>query len=208
VADWVTISSLATAGGTFALAVTTYAAVRSGNRTARAAERSLLAELRPLLVPSSPDDAPVRANFADGVSVTAPGESAGVEIVDGRIYLALSLRNVGPGIGVLHGGAVYPARRTAEVDHTPLDEFHRLTRDLYIAPGKVGFWQIAFRDRTPEREAIRAAIERGIFGVEVLYGDYEGGQRVISRFGVVRDETGHWVVSAVRHWQVDRRDPR
>lgn len=44
-ADWVTISALATAGGTLALAGATYGAVRSGNRAARAAELSMLAQL-------------------------------------------------------------------------------------------------------------------------------------------------------------------
>src|ERR1039457_6034019 len=41
-ADWVTISSLATAGGTLVLAVATFSSVRSANRSARVAERSLL----------------------------------------------------------------------------------------------------------------------------------------------------------------------
>jgi hypothetical protein len=52
VADWVVISSLATAGGTLGLAATTYASVRSANRAARTAEQSMLAELRPLLIES------------------------------------------------------------------------------------------------------------------------------------------------------------
>jgi hypothetical protein len=207
VADWVAISSLATAGGTLALAGTTFLSVRSANRAARVAELSLLAALRPLLVQSSPDDPPVRAGFYDGVTVTAPPESAGIEIVDGRIYIVVSLRNVGPGIAVLHGGVVYPDRRRGADDHTPLDDFHLLTRDIYIPPGKTGFWQIALRDYTPEREAMRSAIEGDGFGLEILYGDYEGGQRVISRFGVVRDGDG-WTLSAVRHWQLDRAAPR
>ena len=38
-ADWVTISSLATAGGTLVLAVATFSSVRSANRSARVAER-------------------------------------------------------------------------------------------------------------------------------------------------------------------------
>jgi hypothetical protein len=88
VADWVAISSLATAGGTLALAGTTYTSVRSSNRSARSAERSLLAELRPLLIQSSPDDAEQRIGFTDGVFVTAPGGTAGVEVVDGRAPLA------------------------------------------------------------------------------------------------------------------------
>jgi hypothetical protein len=207
-ADWVTISALATAGGTLALAGATYGAVRSGNRAARAAELSLLTQLRPLLIQSSPGDPPLRAGFVDGVGVTAPGEGAGVEIVDRRVYLALSLRNVGPGIAVLHGGYVYSERLTASSDHAPLGEFRRLSRDIYIPPGKIGFWQTAFRDPSPERDAITAGIVAGTFGVDVLYGDYEGGQRVISRFGVVRNDDGAWIVSAARHWQVDRSDPR
>ena len=40
--DWVSVSSIATAAATFVLALATFASVRSGNRTARAAERSLL----------------------------------------------------------------------------------------------------------------------------------------------------------------------
>jgi hypothetical protein len=52
VTDWPTISQLATAGATLLLAVCTYASVRSANRAARTAERSLLAGLRPLLLAS------------------------------------------------------------------------------------------------------------------------------------------------------------
>jgi len=37
-ADWVTISSLATAGGTLVLAAGTFASVRSANRASRVAE--------------------------------------------------------------------------------------------------------------------------------------------------------------------------
>jgi hypothetical protein len=208
VADWVAISSLATAGGTLALAGTTYASVRSANRAARAAEVSMLAALRPLLLPSSADDPAQRIGFVDGVGVTAPGGCAGVEVVDGRVYLGLSLRNVGTGIAVLHGARFYPERRPGD-QHAPLEEFRRLNRDLYIAPGKLGFWQGAYRDDAdPDREVALDSIERGEFGVDVLYGDYEGGQRVVTRFGCLREEDGRWQLAAGRHWQIDRQDPR
>jgi hypothetical protein len=55
-ADWVTISSLATAGGTLVLAAATFASVRSGNRSARIAERALQVGMRPLLTPSRLED--------------------------------------------------------------------------------------------------------------------------------------------------------
>jgi hypothetical protein len=168
----------------------------------------MLAALRPLLLPSGIDDPPQRIGFADGVGVTAPGGGAGVAVVEGRVYLGLSLRNVGTGIAVLHGARFYPERRPGE-QPAPLDEFRRLTRDLYIPPGKVGFWQGAFRDEDDrEREIALAAIESGEFGIDVLYGDYEGGQRVVTRFGCQRDEDGAWSAAAGRHWQIDRDDPR
>jgi hypothetical protein len=66
VADWVTISALATAGGTLVLAGATFASVRSANRSSRVAERSLLATQRPLLMPSRLQDDPQKVGFADG----------------------------------------------------------------------------------------------------------------------------------------------
>jgi hypothetical protein len=206
-ADWVTISALATAGGTLVLAGTTYASVRSANRAARVAELSLLAGLRPLLVPSSDEDAPVRVGFADSVSVTAPGGGIGVEVIDGRLYLAITLRNVGPGLGVLYGGYVHDHRAGAREDHPPLDEFRRLLLDLYVPPGKIGYWQIAFREDDERREELLVALERGQFSIDLLYGDYEGGQRVVSRYGVFQDD-GQRRLRVVRHWQVDRANPR
>ena len=197
-ADWVTISALATAGGTLVLAGTTYASVRSANRAARVAETSLLAGLRPLIMQSAPDDRALEAGFMDGVTVSVPG---------GRLYIAISLRNVGPGIGVLHGGFVYGDRRRASDARAPLEAFRMLSRDLYIPPGKIGFWQIAYRDENEGREEILEAVRAGRFTVDVLYGDYEGGQRVVSRFGVFR-EGDAWTLSVVRHWQIDRPNPR
>ena len=204
------ISSLATAGGTLALAVTTYASVRSANRAARTAELSLLAAMRPLLVESFDDDRALRVNFKDIAGINVPGGGAAVEIIDDRVYLVISLRNVGTGIAVLHGGHVYPDRRSATVDHAPLEEFRTLMRDLYVPPGDVGFWQIAYRaggEDEEERAGLLAAIEGGYISVELLYGDYEGGQRVVSRYGIVREERG-WRVTTIRHWQIDRSEVR
>jgi hypothetical protein len=205
VADWVTISALATAGGTLVLAGTTYASVRSANRAARVAELSLLAGLRPLLIQSAEDDPTERVPFADGVAVDVPGGGAAVDVVDGRVYIALSLRNVGPGIGVLHGGYVREIQRGND-EHAPLDDFRRLIRDLYLPPGKLGYWQIAFRD-DPRTDEVRALVNSGRFSVELLYGDYEGGQRVVTRFGVSLDGD-RWNIAVARHWQVDRPNPR
>ena len=64
-ADWVTISALASAGGTLVLAGVTVASVRSANRAARVAEQSLLAAQRPLLIPSRTEDPAVKAGFQE-----------------------------------------------------------------------------------------------------------------------------------------------
>lgn len=49
------------------------------------------------------------------------------------------------------------------------------------------------------------------FTVELLYGDHEGGQRTISRFGMIpyrNDEGVLWYPTVSLHWNLDRPDPR
>ena len=207
-ADWVTISALATAGGTLVLALATFASVRSANRAARVAERSLLAGLRPLLVPSRLDDTPQKVTFVEGLFLVAPGGAAVAEANDGAVLLAATLRNVGAGIAVLHGWHFYPELVTAP-EHLAPDEFTRFTRDIFIAPGEVGFWQGTFREpsATAFAEARRAVEAHESWTIEVLYGDAEGGQRMISRYAMLAREDG-WLASAGRHWYVDRDGPR
>jgi len=206
--DWVAISSLATAGGTLALAVTTYLSVRSANQAARTAERSLLAGLRPLIVESLESDPIQRVNFMDQRGIVTPGGGAAVQVIEDRIYVVLSLRNVGPGIGVLYGGRLYAERRGFSTE-PELAAFTMLSRDIYIPPGKIGFWQIAYRDnQDADYDPMLQAIERGEFMADILYGDYEGGQRIVTRYVVLRDESGEWRESTVRHLQIDRTDPR
>jgi len=209
--DWVAVSGIATAGATLVLALATFAAVRSGNRTARVAEQTLLASLRPLLVPTRPESPPQKVGFADNRWFRVPGSGGVAEVGDGSIYLAIGVRNAGSGIAVMHGWYLRPERELGEVEHADLDDFRRLTRDLYVAPGDDGFWQGALRDPAePLYAETRAAIEeRRPMRVEILYGDHELGQRSISLFSLTpRSEGGGWVASVARHWNIDRPDPR
>ena len=206
-----TISALATAGGTLVLAAATFSSVKSANRAARVAERSLLANLRPLLLPSKLDDSPQKVGFADDKWLMIPGGQGAAEISPEAIYLAMALRNVGTGIAVLHGWRFYPERLLGgDQPPTAVDDFTRLTRDLYVPVGDVGFWQGAFRDpAAPEFvEAGAALTARQPVMIDLLYGDTEGGQRVISRYAMVPRTDGGWLVNAGRHWNVDRDDPR
>src|SRR3954469_23110338 len=116
-ADWVTISSLATAGGTMVLAVATFAAVRSSNRSARIAEASLHEQRRPILSHSRLDDSDQKIGFADEHRVHVAGGRAEAEHREGSEYLAMSLRNVGAGIAVLHGWYLWQEQRVGRQEH-------------------------------------------------------------------------------------------
>ncbi len=210
-ADWVTISSLATAGGTLVLAVATFSSVRSSNRSARVAELALLAGLRPVLIPSREDDAVERVRFGDDHRLTVPGHGGTIELADGNIYMAMALRNGGTGLAVLHGWRAEQLSRELINDAPDVADFRRQSRDLYIPAGYTGFWQGAIRDRDdPSYEQLRAAAQAGErVTVDLLYGDHEGGQRTIARFGIGNDgEENQARAEVVRYWNVDRDDPR
>lgn len=208
-ADWVTISALATAGGTLVLAVATFSSVRSANRAARAAERSLLAGLRPVLMPSRLQDPPQKVSFADEHWVKVDGGHASFEVSPQAIYLVINVRNAGAGLAVLHGWFFTPERLTSS-EHRPVSEFRRLTRDIYVPAGDTGFWQGAFRDPNEPIFAVArdAATAQRAVSIDLLYGDHEGGQRMISRFALLPAPNGSWLAVVGRHWNLDRANPR
>jgi len=209
-ADWATIASLATAGGTLVLAVATYASVRSSNRSAQASERALSAAIRPVLVASKLQDPFEKVGFMDRRWFKVEGGRAVAEATDDAIYLVMSVRNVGPGLAVLDRWHLL-IDRSAERDHPPLEEFRRLTRDIYVPPGDIGFWQGAIREADdPMFAATKAAIADGTpLTIDVLYADHEGGQRTITRFGLLPGGEGQQRLCVVsRHWNLDRSDPR
>ncbi len=127
-------------------------------------------------------------NASPGERPTAPGEIT-------------SLANHEGNVGNEH---------TSEQSHPPLADFHRLTRDTYLAAGDIGFWQGSLRDPLDDEFAqVRKAIDdRALMTVDLLYSDYEGGQRVISRFGLLPRQDGTWLPAPSRHWNLDRDDPR
>jgi hypothetical protein len=216
-ADWVTISSLATAGGTLVLAVATFSSVKSANRSARVAELALLVGQRPLLIPSHEDDLPERVRFGDEVILTVPGHGGALHFEEGGLYMAIALRNGGNGLAVIHGWRAGPrqaqmlAGEASAMEMPAVRDFRRQQRDLYIPAGETGFWQGAIRDREDsEFAALKAAIrERQPVMIDILYSDHEGGQRAITRFTVFDwPEVEGERAEALRYWNVDRDDPR
>jgi predicted Rdx family selenoprotein len=212
-ADITTIAELGTAGGTLILAIATFGSVRSANRAARVAERSLQIGLRPLLVESRREDPPEPAMFGSG-KVLMPGNGLATVERDGDdIAMAIPLRNVGAGMAVLHGWHIVGGwQRQRQEVHPELDEFRQQLRDLYVPPSDTGFWQASIRGPDDKyRSAVEAALgnEEEGFSVFLLYGDHEGGQRTISRFGLrPHGEEGRWYCSETRHWSLEGTDPR
>lgn len=223
VADWVTISALATAGGTLALAGATYAAVRSSNRSARVAELALREQRRPVLVHSRDEDPPQPAGFVDGRWAHIPGGGAMLETGDGAVYAAASLRNVGTGIAVMQGwlpteiegaepGSILAFQQSvATADPPDAFGFRPLKRDQYIAPGDVGVWQGTIRDAADpwfDKLVVAAGERRGV-SIYLLYTDQIGDQRTISHFALLPSaDDDHWIVAASRHWYLDAPGPR
>lgn len=209
--NWATVSSIVTGAATLVLAVATFAAVRSSNRSARVAEAALQEQRRPVLANSRFDDPVQKIMFVEGHWIKAEGGCASVEHIDGTVFLGANLRNVGSGIGVCQAWTVHGEQRTISSmpSHAPLEQFRLQTRDLYIPSGDVGMWQGALRDPDdPRRESVARAIDAGeSITVELLYTDQIGQQRTITRFALV--PTGErWLISVARHWYLDWDGPR
>jgi hypothetical protein len=189
-ADWPTIASLATAGGTLVLAVATFSSVRAGQRSTRIAERSteiaeraLLIGIRPLLVPSRATDPPETVRFVDGRRVSVAGGRAAVERDGENHYSVIPLRNVGNGLAVLQSWHIAGLQPRPDTEHPKPEELRPQTLDLYVPAGDTGFWQGAVREPDdPFREGLQDASLTGeMLTIDLLYGDHEGGQRTISR---------------------------
>jgi hypothetical protein len=191
--DWATVADLATAGGTLVLAVATFASVRSANRSARTAEVARKAGMRPIMMNSRLQDPVQKVAFADQKWLAIPGGGGAAEATDDAVYLAISLRNAGTGMGILHSWRVTSVVERGLVPRPSLAEFTAQTRDMYVAASDSGFWQGALRDPSTEHfKEVAAAVEaRDSLMVDLLYGDFEGGQRVISRFMLAYSPFGH-----------------
>ena len=215
VTDWATIASIATAGGTLVLAVATFASIRSANRSARISERSartaeqsLLAGQRPLLVSSRLQDPAQKIQYPEGIWLTVDGGMGALEVAGDVVYLAVSIRNVGTGLAMLHGWYVTVGLQT-DRSHPPVEKFTTQNLDIYVASGDDGLWLGALREPAASIfQAVTDAVKAGEpVVINLLYGDLEGGQRVITQF-TLRNADKRWLAQATRHFNVDRADPR
>lgn len=210
VAEWQTIAEMGTSLGTLALAFATFGSVRSANRAARVAEEALRVGLRPVLVPSRTEDRTEKVIWVDDYWAHLDGGGAIADVTADGIYLAISLRNVGNGIGVLRGWHTIAHRALFDEPPVQAEEFREQTRDLYIPAADVGFWHGAYRgeEMAAQAELAEQIKQRQPFTVDLLYGDHEGGQRTVTRISLRPRAEKDWMPTVGRHWNLDRADPR
>lgn len=149
----------------------------------------------------------IRSSGFDSRTTTGSQSTGGhaiAEVGECAIYLAIALRNVGHGLAFLDRWDFYPSDITVESPRE-IGHFHRLTRDLYVPAGDLGFWQGTFRDESdPAFRAAKDAItDREALTVDLLYGDHEGGPRTISRFILTPRGESEWLSTVSRHWRLD-----
>jgi hypothetical protein len=204
--DWGTSANVLTAAGTLVLAVASFASIRSADRAARSAERALQVSLRPVLVGARPIDPEQKLIWSDGHTTHLSGSGAYAHLGAEAIYLGAALRNLGPGLGIVHGWSLPTGDTPA-----PADTFRRQGLDMYVAAGDHGTWHAALRDTDDPAYASLAdrVKNRQRLNVDLLYGDHEGGQRTVIRLSLLpRSTNDGWVCQTVRHWNLDRPDPR
>jgi hypothetical protein len=204
--DWSTASAVLTAAGTLVLAAASFASIRSAEKAARSAERALQVSLRPVLVASRTADPQQKLIWVDGHHAHVPGSHGHAHLGEEVVYLGASLRNLGPGLGVVHGWSLPGGDSPVEAA-----AFRRQGLDMYVAAGDHGSWHAALRDPAdPEFAALADAVKnRQRLNVDLLYGDHEGGQRTVTRLSLIpKTSDDGWLCQTVRHWNLDRPDPR
>ena len=168
-----------------------------------------MAAIRPVLVPSRLTDPPEKVGFLDDHWIKVDAGRAVADIADDAIYLTFELRNVGSGLAVLDRWDFISDLDPGNESHGDPQGYRRLTRDLYIPAATWGSGR--GRSATPTSRSSR---KRGTpsppstNGVDLLYGDHEGGQHTITRFAPIPRDDGQWITSVSRHWTLDRPDPR
>ena len=207
--DWATAASLATAGGTLVLAIATFGSTRTANRASRLSEQALQTRIRPLLLTARFEDPVEKITWLDEHMTKAAGGFGMFEHDDGNYYFAIALRNVGPGLAILHGWHITLDPTQGQPDCSEA-AYRRLNRDLYIAPGLNGFFQGAVREMNdPDWDTAEKLFDTRVrFAIDLLYGDQEGGQRMVTRFSFNPVRENEWLCATGRHWYLDRDDPR
>ena len=141
-----------------------------------------------------------------------PGHGGTFERSDdgANFYLTMSLRNGGAGVAVIQAWGVFVGQTAALAEVPDVDGFRPQLRDMYVPAGEAGFWQGAIRGRDDPHHAILtdALARNDTVMVDLLYGDYEGGQRTVTRFRLYSPADDNQRVEVLRVWVLDGIDPR
>jgi hypothetical protein len=199
--DWVAVATLVVAAATALLAYVSLLA-------ARTASRQLSRDMRPVVVPSKPDDHTRRNRFGDGTLVPQSDEIIYTEIRDDSSYLGICLRNIGTGIAVVRGLKLCLA---GEEERQPgPSEFAFTEKAIYMAPADTAYLT-NLAQRTNE-EWFGPALLKGIadhlnMSVHFLYTDMTNSQPSITRMELHYDPgLDTFYPAELRHWMVKQRD--
>jgi hypothetical protein len=80
---------------------------------------------------------------------------------------------------------------------------------IYTSPVTMsGSGAIRDRDDAEYADLFERRSSPRVFAIELLCSDHEGGHRAIGRFALAPLSDAQWLCSMVRHWNLDRPDPR
>ena len=125
---------------------------------------------------------------------------------DGR---AAAVQRAGESMRPTMRSASWPSLQT-ERAHPPIEDFTTQNLDIYVAPGDDGLWLSALRDPAAGIfTAVSDAFKAGEpLMINLLYGDFEDGQRVITQMTLRHVGDDRWLAQATRHFDVDRPEPQ
>jgi len=196
--DWVTL----------AVAVATALLAYAAWLAARTASRQLSRDMRPVVIPSKPDERTRRGRFANGTLVPESEEAVYAHKEGTTNYLGVCLRNIGTGIAVVRGLKLCLAEDGEE--QPTAAEFAYTERAIYMAPTDTAYLTNLVEDT--DEEWFGPALTVGItdqlaMAVFFLYTDLTNNQPAITRMELRYDANAHaYYAAELRHWAVKRRD--
>ena len=187
---------------------------------------AISAPLRSVLTPSRENDPAELVRFGDQQILRLRGHGGAIAVGRDAVYLALSVRNGGAGLAVIHGWRVKPRpgydtiRDEARVGSTAAAGRVSPPADRpFVSAGDSGYWLGALRDPAePIYDIVRRAATAANVQVDLFTGitrpvsapssasSWRPGLRRPSQRGRV-EQDGKRVI-ALRYWNVDRDDPR
>ena len=146
----------------------------------------------------------------DWTTVSALATAGGTLVLAGTTYASVRSANRAARVAeqsLLAGLRPLVIQSSDEVD-PPIHVGFANGMTVTVPGGGAAVEVVEGRRDDDRRDEVLSLVESGRFAVELLYGDFDGGQRMVTRFGVSLEDDGRWRCAVARHWQLDRPSPR